>query len=166
MSQNYQNYQKLNSYQKNGSYKKKNESPTILEVIFVGIFKALWFLIKLPFRGIKKKQGISTENKTYIITKRQEIESLLASESEIELKHAVMEADKLVDYILKLKNYAGETFADRMRSAQGAIDSNTCDRIWQGHKIRNQLAHEQGFQISKQELREATSKLLNYTKSI
>lgn len=161
-----QNYHKPNSYQKNGNYKKKNEGPTILEVIFVGIFKALWFLIKLPFKGIKKKQGITGENRTYIITKRQEIESLLNSESEIELKHAVMEADKLVDYILKLKNYAGETFADRMRSAQGAIDSNMCDRIWQGHKVRNQLAHENELQITKQELREATNKLLSYTKSI
>lgn len=166
MSQNYNNYQRPNSYRQSGNYKKKSEGPTILEVIFVGIFKALWFLIKLPFKGIKKKQGISTENKSYIITKRQEIESLLNSESEIELKHAVMEADKLVDYVLKLKNYAGETFADRMRSAQGAIDSSTCDRVWQGHKIRNQLAHEQGFQVSKQELRQATSKLLSYTKSI
>jgi hypothetical protein len=156
MSQNYQNR----------NYRKKQQGSTILEVIFVGIFKVLWFLIKLPFKGVKKKQRITGENRTYIIMKQQEIEGLLNSESEIELKHAVMEADKLVDYILKLKNYAGETFSDRMRSAQGAIDSNTCDRIWQGHKVRNQLAHENELQITKRELRDATNKLLNYTKSI
>jgi hypothetical protein len=156
----------MNQNYQNRNYKKKPQGPTLLEVIFVGIFKALWFLIKLPFRGIKKKQGITGENRTYIITKRQEIESLLNSESEIELKHAVMEADKLVDHVLRIKGHQGETFADRLRSAQGAIESNLYDKIWQGHKVRNQLAHENELRITNNELREAANKLLSYIRTV
>lgn len=138
----------------------------MLEVVVVGIFKGLWFLIKLPFKGIQRKKGISAEDRNQIIIKRQEIENLLNSESEIELKHAVMEADKLLDHVLKIKGYQGETFADRVRSAEGDIDKRLYNDIWQGHKIRNQLAHETEYRIQITELREATKKLLEYTRQI
>ena len=147
---------------------KKND-PTVLEVIIVGIFKALWWLIKLPFKGLKfgvGKSGLSVEDRNYLVTKRQQIESTLNSASEIELKHAVMEADKLVDYALKAQGYSGETFADRLRNAQKFIIYNVYDELWQGHKVRNQIAHEHEAKITNQELANAARKLLNYTKTV
>lgn len=126
----------------------------------IGIFKALWFLIKLPF-GKKKGAGFSQKDRQHILEKRLEIERLVSSENAIELKHAVMEADKLVDYALKSKGYEGETFADRLRSAERNIDHATYQSIWEGHKVRNQLAHETS-DIPKETLRLAVKRLLNY----
>lgn len=140
----------------------KNQRPTLLETIVVGIFKAIWFLVSLPFRKRGKKIGLSSRDQAEINSKRQEIEKLVSGNNEYELKHAVMEADKLVDHILKLKGYAGETFADRLRNAQQYIDHKTYQNIWAGHKTRNSLAHEHDGNISKEELKAAVTKLLKY----
>lgn len=145
---------------------KKNQGPTLLEVIVVGIFKGLWFLVSLPFKKRGKKRGISGHDQAEIMAKREEIERLLSSDNEYELRHALFEADKLVDYILKLKGYGGETFADRLRNAESYIDQNTYQLIWAGHKVRNTLAHEHDARITKAELKQAVYDLMKYTKQI
>lgn len=145
---------------------RKNQGPTLLEVIFVGIFKGLWFLVSLPFKKRSKKRGFSGKDQAEIVAKRQEIEALLSGENEYELRHAVMEADKLVDHVLKLKGYGGETFADRLRAAEQYIDRNTYQSIWEGHKVRNSLAHEHDARMSKEELKQAANNLLKYIKNV
>jgi hypothetical protein len=149
------------SYQK---YSKK-QSKTFLEIALVGIFKGLWFLIKLPFKGLSSKKGISIAERNEITGKRHEIEGLISSNNEIELKHAVMEADKLADRVLKLKGFGGDTFADRLRSAERSMDHGIYQSLWQGHKVRNRIAHESGA-INPSELRSAVNDLLRYIKQI
>ncbi|MCL5410779.1 MAG: hypothetical protein M1324_02895 [Patescibacteria group bacterium] len=149
------------SYQK---YPKK-QNKTILEIALIGIMRALWFLIKLPFKGLGGRKVISIAEKNEITAKRHEIENLLSNNNEIELKHAVMEADKLVDRALKLKGFEGDTFADRLRSAERSMDRNIYQNIWQGHKVRNRIAHEPGA-ISQNELRNAVNDLLRYVRNI
>lgn len=144
---------------------KKNQGPTILEVIIIGIAKALWFLVSLPFRKKRKRGKLSAEDRSEIILRRQEIEAMLQSDNEFELRHAVMEADKLVDHVLKIKGYSGDTFADRLRNAQSHIDRATYQSIWEGHKVRNQLAHEHNIKISPDDLKRAVNCLLKYIKN-
>jgi len=143
-------------------YYKKNQ-PTALETIVVGIFKGLWWLIKLPFGGLKKKSGFSNADKQAINNKRSEIEKLASSDNVIELKHAVMEADKLVDKILRLKGYGEGTFADRLKKAEQYTDRKVYQDLWDGHKVRNRIAHDESH-ISEGELKGATKKLLSYIK--
>jgi hypothetical protein len=141
----------------------------LFQIIVIGFFKALWWMIRLPFKGIKfskGKAGLSLEDRNYIAMKRQKLELMLQSQNEIELKHALMEADKLVDYSLKAQGYVGETFADRLRNAEQGMNAQTYDEIWQGHKVRNQVAHEHELRISNQELSRASIKLLDYLKKI
>lgn len=138
---------------------KQRNQQTILEKIVIGFFRGVWWLVKLPFRGLAKKSKLSIANQQYLISKRNEIQSLLQSENQLELRHAVMEADKLADWILKKKNYSGATFADRLRSAEKDMPAGIYNSIWQGHKIRNLIAHEDG-KISNEELRSASRKLL------
>ncbi len=157
------------SYNQNYKGKRNQNQQTILEIIVIGLFKALWWLVSLPFKGIKfgvNKVGMSLEDRNYVVTKRHQIESMLNTNSEIELKHLVIEADKLVDYVLKAQGYSGETFADRLREAQSSVNQNLYNEIWQGHKVRNQIAHENEYQISNIELSAAANKLLEYTKAI
>ena len=160
----------LNTMSKN--YKNQNQQ-TALEIILIGIFKVLWWIITLPFNLIfkkgKKLSGrlkITPNDWAYIVSQRLEIEKILKSENQIELKHAVMEADKLVDYIFQAKNYQGETFADRLRSAESFIEKDVYNSIWNGHKVRNQIAHENELRITNDELRSAAENLLRYTKNI
>ncbi|MFA5157958.1 MAG: hypothetical protein WC451_02090 [Patescibacteria group bacterium] len=138
----------------------KQKQQTVLEMIFLGIGRGIWWLIKLPFTGLKRKAKLSVADQQYLISKRNEILSLLSSENQLELRHAVMEADKLADWILKKKGYVGETFADRLRSAEKDIPKESYNNIWQGHKIRNQIAHENA-EISHQTLRVAIKNILS-----
>lgn len=122
----------------------------------------------MPFGGLKSPRRITltTADRNYLVEKRLEIEKILRSDSPIELKHALIEADKLVDHTLKLQHFSGATFADRLRSAQGNVHQNIYNDIWQGHKVRNEIVHEQGNHISNPELKSAAEKLLRYIKNI
>jgi hypothetical protein len=149
--------------------KKNQNQQTFLGIVVIGLLKIIWWIVTLPFKGIKFGKGksdLSLEDKNYITAKRLEIEKMLNTENQIELKHTVMEADKLVDYAMQTIGYSGATFADRLKVAQPFVDSYLYDGIWQGHKVRNQIAHEQGYQISNTELRTAARKLLNYIKTL
>ncbi len=145
------------------SRKHYKNQPTVLETAVLGIFKGIWWLIKLPFGGLKKKASFSPAHKQEINKKRLEIEKIASSDNIIELKHAVIEADKLVDKILKLKGYGGQTFADRLRSAEEYVDQKTYQDLWDGHKVRNQIAHSEDS-FNQQDLKIAIKKLLNYSK--
>jgi len=140
---------------------KQRNQQTTLEKIVLGIFRGIWWLIKLPFGGWKRKPKLSVADRQYIIEKKEEIRKLGQSENQFELRHALMEADKLTDWILKKENYNGETFADRLRSAEKDLPKNVYNSIWEGHKIRNRIAHEDG-KISANELRSAIIKLMNF----
>ena len=144
------------------AYKGRKNQTTVLETIFVGIFRGLWWLLSLPFRGLQKKEKISLEDKQYILNRKNEIEKILLTDDIFQLKHAVFEADKLVDLLLKKRNFVGNTFAERLRSAEKGIPKDIYNGIWEGHKIRNRLAHEDNFQSNTDELKNATKNLLKY----
>lgn len=70
-----------------------------------------------------------------------EIQNHLNSMKEAEWKFAVIEADSLVDSILKAGGYLGDTMGDRLKN----IDKTqivSLDGLWEAHKIRNRLAHD------------------------
>jgi hypothetical protein len=61
------------------------------------------------------------------------------------LRQAVLEADKLLDYCFKNMGYPGENMADRLKSAQSQLsDKNS---VWDAHKLRNVLAHEIDYDL-------------------
>lgn len=66
-----------------------------------------------------------------------------------QLKNAVIEADKLLDYVLKSKVGDDGTLADRLKRAQKYFSSKSdYNNLWYAHKVRNQIAHETGFNLS------------------
>jgi hypothetical protein len=146
----------------NHYYKKKSQS-TLLEKAALGIGRGFWWLVTLPFSKRKRTSGLNNIDRNYIMKKRSEIEAMLKSENIHETKQAVMEADKLVDFVFRKYGYAGESFADRLRSAESSVDGETYEKLWQGHKIRNALAHD-SIDIGEQEMVSAARKLLSYIK--
>ena len=59
---------------------------------------------------------------------------------------AVFEADKLLDHALKSRGFGGETMGERLKSANRAF-MNT-NAVWDAHKLRNRLAHEQNVPLN------------------
>lgn len=149
--------------------RRREYEPTVLETIISGLFKAIWWILTLPFKGLQrgKRGGISVQDRNSIAAKRNEISSILqGSQSSIELRHAVSEADKLVDHALQLKGYEGNTMADRLKNARDYIDRDMYNEIWEGHIIRNKIAHEHEFSLQNSEYKDAANKLLKYLKTL
>jgi hypothetical protein len=63
------------------------------------------------------------------------------------LKNSVTEADKLLDYVMKQSGFGGETFADRLRSAESRFSRTDYNAVWSAHKLRNSLAHDVSFDL-------------------
>jgi hypothetical protein len=56
-------------------------------------------------------------------------------------KLAIIEADIILDDILKQKGYAGNSLGERLKS----ISPNQLESLqdaWEAHKVRNRIAHE------------------------
>ncbi len=59
---------------------------------------------------------------------------------------AIIEADGFVDSVLRQRHYSGETFADRLAQIK-PHSMETLDRLWDAHRIRNDIVHTPGFQV-------------------
>ncbi|MFO0955130.1 MAG: hypothetical protein U0526_01130 [Candidatus Saccharibacteria bacterium] len=73
------------------------------------------------------------------------------------LRNALLEADKLLDYIMQAKGFQGDTMGDRLKlNGDRFSDLNG---IWTAHKLRNQIAHEVAIDIVKSQVEDAVRKL-------
>lgn len=137
-------------------YKKQ---PGTLEIILTTIGKGLWFVVSWPFKKLLRiKDKAVRFNKIENLAKWREIEKLLESGDEIHAKHAVVEADKFFDNILKQKGGEGGSFADRLKSLEIYFSRENYQLIWQAHKLRNQISHEHNFHPSLEECRNSLYK--------
>ncbi len=68
------------------------------------------------------------------------IEELTSSENPNDWRLAILEADILLDELINLMGYKGETMGEKMKSIE-ASDFSTLDQAWEAHKVRNQIAH-------------------------
>lgn len=79
------------------------------------------------------------------VQNRWSIVQTMTSQGGNGLRQAIMEADKLLDYVLQGKGYRGDTMAERMRSANREFSRR--NDVWAAHKLRNALAHEVDFDL-------------------
>ena len=86
-----------------------------------------------------KKRGLSPAEKQKYMVHWQRIKS------DRDLRHAVMDADKLLDSLLAKKGYAGPLGEKLKKSAKLFSDLNG---VWSAHKMRNRLAHELDSQLT------------------
>ena len=78
-------------------------------------------------------------DRTYYLDSWQRIH--IKSQSEETWALAVIDADKLLDHALRKKGFAGQTMAERMVSAKDVFSRRQL--VWESHKFRNQLVHEE-----------------------
>ena len=63
---------------------------------------------------------------------------------------AIIEADKLLDEVLKFRGYKGKTMGERLVAAQRQLSDN--DGAWFGHKLRNKIVHEEIKRLYKKDV--------------
>lgn len=64
-----------------------------------------------------------------------------ASEHPNDWKLAIIEADIVLDQVLKERGYVGDTLGERLRSITPSQVSSI-DDAWEAHRVRNKIAHE------------------------
>lgn len=71
----------------------------------------------------------------------------------LSLQMAILSADKLVDSALMARRFSGNTMGERMKSAKTVFSDR--NGIWQAHKLRNRIAHEQSVNVNLAHARKA-----------
>ncbi len=124
--------------------KSAQSGPDPLYAFFDALFRALWWIASLPFKGKGQNQRL-VKAKVEISQHWQEVERLLSTGQE---KQAILTADTLLDHSLQVLGYSGNSLGERLKSAQKYLSQEVLDTAWRAHKIRNQIAHELQYTIS------------------
>ena len=67
------------------------------------------------------------------------------SENPNDWRHAIIDADIMLDEMLNAQGYKGATMGDKLKQVERS-DFNTIDNAWEAHKMRNRIAHEGSHQ--------------------
>jgi len=123
-------------------------SAVISLLFFTGIVILIFRLNLVGEKAREYSEALSGEaaGKKRTVKVWKEIVANLESGDPARRKYAVIEADKVLDELLKMSGYHGEDMGERLKQITSAQLSNIED-IWQAHKVRNRIAHESDFQV-------------------
>lgn len=86
------------------------------------------------------------------------ITSQLSSTNPSDWRHAIIEADIMLERLLERKGYSGQTLGERLKSARPQSFQSLQD-AWDAHKVRNLIAHAGGdFVLTRRRAQEAIVK--------
>lgn len=130
----------------------------VLEVLFIGI--SIYFVLTIIHVLTKSHyvQWLYGESVTDFFTRRpygvrkvdkvwSEIMGKLKSDSESDFKLAVIEADSILDEVLKKVGYKGETLEDRLKLLSPVHYPNL-EEMWRIHRIRNDIVRDPDYRLS------------------
>ncbi|MDE2037762.1 MAG: hypothetical protein KGI69_00860 [Patescibacteria group bacterium] len=83
----------------------------------------------------------------------EKVQSMLGSQNPNDWKQAILEADTMLDMILDGLGYRGESIGEKLKRAEPG-EFKAVQDAWDAHKVRNQIAHEAGFQLTHHEANE------------
>ncbi|MFA7308663.1 MAG: hypothetical protein WC045_01150 [Patescibacteria group bacterium] len=118
----------------------------------------LQLLKKILFGEPRKSRGGSGSSLDRELVRKswRHIEELMTLGKPSNFKTAVMEADKLLDYVLKGKGYRGQMMGDRMKAIpRSEYERDFFDAMWSAHKLRNHIAHSMDYEVQFFEARDA-----------
>ncbi len=78
-------------------------------------------------------------------TRWLQVENGLEKEDPRTYSLAVIEGDKLLDKALNEMNLPGKTMGERLKRVTDKFEKPNA--VWSAHKLRNQIAHEHGFEV-------------------
>lgn len=130
----------------------------LLGVLFLaGMIYAAYGLYKIRAQEYlvygKTEEDLAPEGVPVDVVKQRWQQVLLHADSENpnDWRLAIIEADIMLDDMVKLFGYRGETLGDRLKSIEKS-DFTTIDDAWEAHKVRNAIAHQgSDFLLTKRE---------------
>lgn len=120
--------------------------------LFAGVVFGIWTLYK-KIRGAIRRPELYNMSRESIKKHWAQIEELLERPDDTSWKLAVMEADKLLDHSLKSMAIPGMNMGERLRFI--AYKYPRINNVWRAHKVRNDIAHQAAYRLSKSDAKYA-----------
>ena len=134
--------------------------PPWLSLFWFGVYFALWALILIMiYRIISHRQAETRDLQAALVQESdssprndrwQRVLKYLESENPAEWKLAIIEADTMLDELVKTLRPHEETLGERLKAIEPS-DFVTLQDAWDAHKLRNRIAHEGNFGLTKHE---------------
>lgn len=102
--------------------------------------------------GTTKKKTIDHA----IVAQWEKIAEKLKINTAESLRLALIDADTIVDVYLRKAGYEGETMAERLSQVLGS-DTDNLQEVWKAHRLRNDVVHTPGFDLSADSAKEAVA---------
>ena len=109
----------------------------LFAILIVGIF----VFIAISTTGRRTHNFDVEEYQTRFL----KIENSLTRENKLSYNASVIEADKLLDRALMELGVPGKTMGERLKASGHRFSQ--LNSVWYAHKQRNQIAHEQDFNL-------------------
>lgn len=132
----------------------EDQNWNIVKLVLIGVSILLVILLATVITKISRLTGTKVNLAKELLPPQpatsglnarwDEIEKHINSTREAEWKFAVVEADKLVDELLKGAGFLGDTMGDRLMNIQPG-QLTTLQNLWEAHKIRNRLVHDVNY---------------------
>lgn len=124
----------------------------IIAIVLIFLIKKNDFLGRV---GVGNRGSLDLN---YVNQKWQEIEVLMNQGKPSAYQAAIIEADKLVDYVLENKVGTAGSMADRLkRSQKNFRNYSDYDGLWKAHKVRNGIAHQTNYEVLYPEVKRTIS---------
>ncbi len=131
------------------SYKNKNNS---------GGPNFLYFIEK----GVEALVGKLFAKTSFDVFPSGELEERWREIESLDPKYSIIEADKLVDNVLRRAGLQGNSMADRLRKTEKLVVRKVYQEMWEAHKLRNQIVHEVDYYVSADASRVALWQMKRY----
>ena len=102
--------------------------------MIVDIFIVTYVIYKKSKNKISEKHKLEIQKSWKNIIKQKD------------MKHAILEADKLLDYTLHLMHFKGNMGNKLKKSSH--LFKKDINKIWSAHKIRNNIAHQMNYEVN------------------
>lgn len=135
----------------------KSLSVVISFLLLTAIFFLIWQLranIQSSVGALAKSVGTPNLSGRKMSKEWKAVLKKLETGDESNLKLAVIEADKILDNILKKINYPGDNMGERLKHITPAQIANI-EAVWQAHKIRNNIVHDPDFRLTRSDAENA-----------
>ncbi len=123
--------------------------PQMVFLVIAIIAVALLALVAMVLGGKRRHEF----DKQAYQTRWLKIENGLEKDDRRSYNFSVLEADKLLDKALNEMGVPGQSMGDKLKKLGDRMPE--LNKVWQAHKLRNQIVHESDFEVNYNQARQA-----------
>jgi hypothetical protein len=127
----------------------------IVLAVLIGIGVGLLLMTSRKPQKSKRYRNREALDKASVKEKWSKIEETFALNGASNFKAGIMDADKLVEYVLRTK-VGGNSMGESLKRGKNLFRNyNDYNNLWFAHKVRNNIAHEVGHDLNSAEAKRA-----------